>query len=1161
MNPASNSHSRTETSPPEVGAQLVERLERLWQAGQAPDLHEFLTSLAVHSPRQIAELVRVDIRERWLRGERVLVEHYLQMAPVLESDPDLLLDLIYEEYCLRESRKEAARPEEYLERFPALGDRLKRQFEVHRALDDSSGPASITSMYTGADAGSMSSQVTWLHEDGARSAPRARVPYGAKPPQIPGYEILGEIDRGGMGVVYKARQAGLNRIVALKMILGGAYAGPEQLARFMREAESVARLKHPNIIQIYEVGEHDGQPFFSLEYAEGGSLARRLAGRPQPPLQAAQTLAILARAVHAAHQCGIIHRDLKPANVLLTADDVPKVTDFGLAKQLGEESGQTRSGVIMGTPSYMAPEQAMGKAGAVSAATDIYALGAILYELLTGRPPFSSENSFDTLQQVLLVEPVHPIQLRPGVPRDLETICLKCLAKEPSKRYPSSHALAEDLQRFLDGEPIRARRVSVWERAWKWARRRPAIAALSLLLVFVALSGFAGILAQWREALAARAEAQTLQRKAEQQLYALSIVYAETALSGGDAEQARRSLQEAPTRLRNWEWHYLNRLCETSGRALAGHDQDVTCVACSPDGRFLATGGIDCSVRVWDAALGKEVKLFAGHERRISHVAFNPSERQLASCDDGGRILLWNLDQDGDPVELLGHRGFVASLAYLPLTGQLASAGEDQDIHIWDLASHREVARFRGHDNYVFGLACSPDGKLLASGGKDQTVRLWDAKTGQALRVLQGHGERVLAVAFSADGSRLASCGKDASIRLWDPFSGQQVGLLTAPTSFVSSVAFQPSSSRLAAVCGEPGSGELRMWDLSTGSAVPSLRGLPRRISQLVFNPKGDRLATAMADGTIILFDTDLALGSNLLQGHVGSITALAHSPDGRTLASVGYDKQLCIWNTTTGQHVREPLKFDDWLYCLAWSGDGRFLAVAGELRDIVVLDTGSWNEVARLVGHAGAIRSIVFSRDGSRLVSASEDSTLKVWDIPSGRQLGDLHGVLGEVTCLALSSDGRFLAGGGKDMMVRVWNFENGQLLNSYKQQIDPARCLVFSPDGKQLVIGSGTESHGDLAVWNWASAPSPVVWSGHKGYVLGAAFSPDGTRLASASGDHTVKVWDLVEGKPLLTLVGPTQDVQSVQFSPDGTRLVAGGVDGLIRVWIGAPLPPSEP
>jgi tRNA A-37 threonylcarbamoyl transferase component Bud32 len=313
--------------------------------------------------------------------------------------------------------------------------------------------------------------------------------FQASQPEIPGYEILGKLGAGGMGVVYKARQRALNRLVALKMIIGGTQARVDHLARFPIEAEAVARLRHPNILQIYDIGEVDGLPFVSLELLEGGDLDDRLVGTPQPGRSGSELVATLARAVHAAHQAGIIHRDLKPANILFTADGLPKITDFGLAKRLESDSRQTETGQIMGTPSYMAPEQASGHTRDVGPAADTYALGAILYKVLTGRPPFMGETPLETVRQVTDDEPVPPSRLVPRVPRDLETICLKCLQKEPKKRYESAQDLAADLDRYRSGNPIQARRTPFWERGWKWSKRRPgqATAVAGGLLLFIGL--------------------------------------------------------------------------------------------------------------------------------------------------------------------------------------------------------------------------------------------------------------------------------------------------------------------------------------------------------------------------------------------------------------------------------------------------------------------------------------------------------------------------------------------------------------------------------------------------------------------------------------------------------------------------------------------------
>jgi serine/threonine-protein kinase len=445
--------------PPTLCSPPEERLAQLWGQGQQPNVQQFLAEVPDLSPAHVAAVLGVDQWERWQRGERIAAETYLERYPILQGDVEGAVELVYGEFLLREQLGEAPALDEFVHRFPQYAARLQQQLELHRALGTGSLGDSETAAATGVASVSRSkrSQV-W--------------------PTLAGYEILGVLGRGGMGVVYKARQLSLNRLVALKMILAGAHAGPHELARFHTEAEAAARLQHPNIVQVYEIGTQDGRPFLALEFVDG-SLAKSLAGTPLPPRQAAQWAETLARAVHYAHQHGVVHRDLKPGNVLLSRDGQLKIADFGMAKIMaGRVGGHTQSGALVGTPSYMAPEQAEGRIRQLGPATDVYGLGAILYELLTGRPPFRAASMQETLDQVRHEQPTPPSHLQPKLPRDLETICLTCLQKEPTRRYSSAAALAEDLHAFLAGEPIRSRPPGPWDRLLHWARRRPAEAVL-----------------------------------------------------------------------------------------------------------------------------------------------------------------------------------------------------------------------------------------------------------------------------------------------------------------------------------------------------------------------------------------------------------------------------------------------------------------------------------------------------------------------------------------------------------------------------------------------------------------------------------------------------------------------------------------------------------
>jgi tetratricopeptide (TPR) repeat protein len=502
----------------------------------------------------------LDQRSRWRRGESVQVETYVEQYPALQTNPDGVLDLIYNEIVLREEDGEQPHLGEYLRRFGQFEPQLRQLFEVHAALAKCS--------HDSTDSPPIFADI--LHEDATAPA---------------GYILLDELGRGGMGVVHTARQTSLNRLVALKTILAPEHAGPEQSVRLRAEAEAVARLQHPNIVQVYEVGAHNGRPFFSMELVEGVTLATHIAGNPQPANEAARLAELVARAVQHAHARGVVHRDLKPANILLqkieevpaeaSPSDLrlvssafrPKITDFGLAKRLDLPAATTQTGAVIGSPSYMAPEQTGRGRRHIGPAADVWAVGAILYEMLTGRPPFKAETPLDTLLQVVHNDPVPPSRLRAKMPRDLETICLKCLEKEPQRRYASAEVLADDLRRFLDGRPVLARPLSAAGRIHRLVRRRPAAAALVVVCVLV-LAGLAGLGAWYRarenDRLAgARAEVeQTLADARDdfrQEQWDLAGTHLRNALARMDTEPALQSLRPGAEQL----------LAETQARAFA----------------------------------------------------------------------------------------------------------------------------------------------------------------------------------------------------------------------------------------------------------------------------------------------------------------------------------------------------------------------------------------------------------------------------------------------------------------------------------------------------------------------------------------------------------------------------------------------------------------
>ena len=843
-------------------------------------------------------------------------------------------------------------------------------------------------------------------------------------PVVPGYEVLSEIGRGGMGVVYRARQVGLKREVALKMIRSGDRPRPRELARFRAEAEAVARLAHPNIVQIYEVGEQDDRPYLALEYVDGGSLAQRLAGTPMPVRPAAELVETLARAMHHAHQRGVVHRDLKPANILLqeklatettetteknpfplsvsSVASVAKITDFGIAKLLEADAGQTGSGEILGTPSYMAPEQAEAKPGTVGPAVDVYALGAILYELLTGRPPFQGETTLETLDQLRHQEPVAPRQLQPKLPRDVETICLKALARAPGRRYATAEALADDLRRFLDGRPIQARPVGRIEKTWRWCRRNPRVAGLAAMVVVLLLGLTGGSV--W---LAMAANDREQERTRETLIQKIQLIRS-SAHGNGWSDHAWELVRQAAV-YRDDKEHYLR---NEAAAALAGWDArtvkrwesdtpyeyDAAAVAFSADGKRLLLGGANDAAgqaarpaRWWNGLDSPLADLHASEQKGAGPVAFasDGTPLQVVPRDGPPSLLVWDVAAQHPisecrfaelaPGVRLVRNDLGNAVTALSAGGALVAAAAGPVgqgvVAVWETATGRRLAQEKAD---AHALALTPDGRALAVADRQGWVRFVALTPEQPLGAIAASRLPIHCLAFSNDGKRLAVGDAGGGLNIWDmrkrlrtPCHGSLYDVYAA--------AFSPDGTLLAS----GGRTITKLWDAATGRLLLDLQS-GDYVTGLAFAPDGERLAvssqTGFGPGRAYVWQLENGRGILALHGLSSQVAKVHFSPNGERLAAVGHNWQAAIWEVKTGrlQHLLDVPRGIVGNFSVAFSPNGRRFAFAtGEDAKLWDLDTGKEIGVWQLP--KSKVNCVTFHPDGALLLIREETATEQV--------------------------------------------------------------------------------------------------------------------------------------------------------------------------------------
>ncbi|HJZ56762.1 MAG TPA: protein kinase, partial [Gemmataceae bacterium] len=954
----------------------------------------------------------------------------------------------------------------------------------------------------------------------------------------------------------------------------------------LREAAAVARMHHPNIVQVYEVGDDGGgRPFLALEYVPGGTLAESLRGGPAAPRVAAGLLEQVARAVHHAHERGVVHRDLKPSNILLqrterqsasansdlsslTSDLIPKVSDFGLARAVTEDQSLTLPDVLVGTPAYLAPEVIRSPASPTPAG-DVYALGVILYEMLTGRPPLIGPTALVTLRLVETAEPVPPTHLQPAVPRDLETVCLACLRKDPRRRYPSALALADDLRRFLDGRPIRARRVSRLEAGWLWCQRNPVVAGLAAALVVSVLTGLVAALVLLGEAhrsaadaaanagragenearaLASAARADASARLANDRAYASDLQFASQMWVNRqhpvivDLLDGQRPERTDGTDRRGFEWYYLWASAHPPHRPVPLPNQGWD-LAVSREGRFIAVAARESGVVLLDPA-GTVLRTLASGGGKVMRVGVSADGRRVAGGSEDGTARVWDAESGRVLYTLDGHRGPVFGVSFHPDGRLLATAGLDGTIRVRDPEDPAEPRVISRPGVRFHCVAFSPDGKWLAVGGSDATVRLWDATTWAEQPALRGHTGDVLSVAFAPDSHRLASGSRDRTARLWDAAAGKPVRVLPVHLDAVFAVAFSPDGRSLATASFDR---SVVVTDPDTGLVAHTLLGHTDLAVGVGFAPDG-ALASTSWDQTVRLWDLAGGRPYRVWRAHAQRVRGAAFAPDGR-LATASADGTVRVWDPATGTARQVLSGHTGGVVSLAFDPAGRLATAAGDGR-VRVWDTAVDREPAAATGHAERVNDLRFATDG-RLAGAGEGGTVYLWDAAgTGHPLTKLPSA---VVCVRFDPSGQVVAAGCRDGTVMVVEAATGRWVHRFGGHGGGVTALDVSPDGRRLAVGSADRA---VRIWDRESGTLTHTLRGHVRAVTAVAFSPDGRRVFSGSQDQTVRVWHAASGQPLVTLTEP-DEVAALAVSPDGRAVASAGPGGSIVVRRAFPEP----